>query len=57
MLKAMLIDDEYYALEGLKMELEELGVKVVGMYEEGQSAVADVEKLNPDIVFLDIDMP
>ena len=57
MLAAVLIDDEYYALEGLKMELEELGtVKVVGMYEEGQEALENVKVLQPDVVFLDINM-
>lgn len=57
MLTAILIDDEYYALEGLKMELEELGtVKVIGLYEEGQEALENVKLLKPDVVFLDINM-
>lgn len=57
MLTAVLIDDEYYALEGLKMELEELRtVKVIGMYEEGQEALENVKVLKPDVVFLDINM-
>lgn len=58
MLTAILVDDEYYALEGLKTDLEELGgIKVIGMYEEGKSALENISKLRPDIVFLDIDMP
>ncbi len=57
MLTAILIDDEYYALEVLKKRLEELEVHVAGMYEEGHSAIEAIGILKPDIVFLDIDMP
>ncbi|WP_026894744.1 response regulator [Clostridiisalibacter paucivorans] len=58
MLDAILIDDEYYALEGLKMELEDIGgVRVIAMYEEGQKAIENIKRLRPDVVFLDIDMP
>lgn len=58
MLTAILVDDEYYALEGLKMKLEELGgIKVAGMFEDGKSAVENARELMPDIIFLDIDMP
>ena len=57
-MKAILIDDEYYALKGLEMELSELGdIDVVGMYEDENIALKEVEKLKPDIVFLDINMP
>lgn len=57
MLTAVLIDDEYYALEGLKMELQELGaIKVIGMYEEVQEALENIIVLKPDVVFLDINM-
>lgn len=57
-MKAILIDDEYYALKGLEMELLELGdIDVVGMYEDESIALEEVEKLKPDIVFLDINMP
>lgn len=57
MLTAVLIDDEYYALEGLKIDLEASGaVKVLGMYEDGQEAAEKVKDLNPDVAFLDINM-
>jgi two-component SAPR family response regulator len=40
------------------MELLELGdIDVVGMYEDESIALEEVEKLKPDIVFLDINMP
>lgn len=57
-MRAVLIDDEYYALQGLQMVLDEIdGIEVVGMYEEGLSALTGVEALNPDLIFLDIEMP
>jgi two-component system, LytTR family, response regulator len=56
--KAVLVDDEYYALAGLKMELESIsGVEVVGMYEDGTTFLCEVASLAPDIIFLDIEMP
>ena len=34
-MNVVLVDDEYYALQGLKMELEEIGgVQITGLYEE-----------------------
>lgn len=57
-MQAVLIDDEYYALEGLKMILNEIGgIEVVGIYENSLSALKGIEVLNPDLVFLDIEMP
>lgn len=57
-MKAILIDDEYYALKGLEMELLEVGdIDVIGMYEDESIALKEVEKLKPDLVFLDINMP
>lgn len=58
MMKAVLVDDEYYALEGLRMELEDIGdIEVAGMYEDGQRFLENVGRISPDIVFLDIEMP
>lgn len=58
MVTAILVDDEYYALEGLKKELEELGdIRVLGTYENGFEALNNIGELQPDIVFLDIEMP
>lgn len=57
MLKAILIDDEYYALQGLKAQLNKLGtVDVVGLYEDADEGLAGVKTGNPDVVFLDINM-
>jgi len=57
-MKAVLIDDEYYALQGLKMRLDEIGgIDVVGMFTTGKQALEAIEALRPDVVFLDIEMP
>lgn len=58
MIKAVLVDDEYYALQGLKMELDEIeGVEVTAMYEDGKRMLEEIDKTIPDVVFLDIEMP
>lgn len=57
-MKAVIVDDEYYALEGLRMELEDIeGIEVAGMYEDGQKMLEEIGGINPDILFLDIEMP
>lgn len=57
-MKAVLIDDEYYALQGLKLRLDEVcGIDVVGMFTNGRQALEKITELQPDIVFLDIEMP
>lgn len=58
MLTAILVDDEYYALEGLRMDLELLGtVQVLATFEDGKDALEHVATLKPDLIFLDIDLP
>lgn len=58
MMKLVLIDDEYYALKGLEMELSTIdNVEIIGMYDDENRALEDMERLKPDVVFLDIDMP
>jgi two-component SAPR family response regulator len=57
-MKAILIDDEYYALQGLRMELEEIGgVEVVGAFDNSEEALEAIKTLHPRIIFLDIEMP
>ncbi|WP_010244506.1 LytR/AlgR family response regulator transcription factor [Acetivibrio cellulolyticus] len=58
MIKAVIVDDEFYALEGLHMELEDMGgIEVQAMYENGMQFLKEASTLSPDIVFLDIEMP
>lgn len=56
--KAVIVDDEYYAIQGLKMELEEIGgVEIIGMYEDAIMLLKALGDIQADILFLDIEMP
>lgn len=55
---AVLVDDEYYALQGLKMELKGFAeIELLGLYEDGKIALEKIALLKPDLAFVDIDMP
>ncbi len=57
-MKAVIVDDEYYAMQGLKMELEDIGgIEIAGMYEDGSKMLDEIKEIRPDIIFLDIEMP
>lgn len=58
MIRVLLVDDQNLIRQGLKALLElEPDLQVVGEGENGQSAIALVETLQPDIVLMDIRMP
>lgn len=58
MIRLLLVDDQSLIRQGLRALLElEPDVEVVGEAENGQSAIALVETLQPDVVLLDIRMP
>jgi two-component system, LytTR family, response regulator LytT len=57
-LRAVLVDDERLARDELKYLLDQVGgVEVVGQADNGLQALAAVERLQPDLVFLDVQMP
>jgi two-component system LytT family response regulator/two-component system response regulator LytT len=57
-LRAVLVDDEPLAREELGFLLGQLGgVEVVGQAGDGIEAVDAIDRLQPDIVFLDVQMP
>lgn len=57
-MRAVLVDDEYYALQNLKIKLSEINtVEVVALYESGAACLEEIERIRPDVVFLDIEMP
>jgi two-component system LytT family response regulator/two-component system response regulator LytT len=57
-LRAILADDEQPARDELKYLLDQLGgVDVVGQAANGVEALAAIERLQPDVVFLDVQMP
>ncbi|QNU67339.1 response regulator transcription factor [Ruminiclostridium herbifermentans] len=57
-IKVLIADDQTLMRDGLKtiLELEE-GMEVVGVAENGIQAYELAEKLNPDVVLMDIRMP
>lgn len=57
-IRALIVDDEPLAREGLRLRLEALpDVEVVGEWGTGREAVAAIVKDPPDLLFLDVQMP
>ncbi|MCT4621658.1 MAG: response regulator [Marinisporobacter sp.] len=58
MLKAILIDDENIALKELTCLLSELEeVEIIGSFSDPFEGFFHIDLLQPDVIFLDIDMP
>ncbi len=59
MLTAVIIDDEKNALDVLDMQLNQFckEVSIVAKCESGEKGITAIKKNNPDLVFLDIEMP
>jgi two-component system, LytTR family, response regulator len=59
MIKAVIIDDEKNALDVLDMQLNQFceEVNIVAKCDSGDKGIAAIKKNNPDLVFLDIEMP
>ena len=58
MINILLVDDQALLCEVLKTWLDvEQDIQVVGVAHNGQEAIAAIEKSQPDIVLMDIDMP
>jgi two-component system LytT family response regulator len=56
--RVVVIDDERLAREGLvKLLAKDPEVEVIGTAADGKTAVALIEEQNPDIVFLDVQIP
>ena len=58
-IKAILVDDEESALMGLKQKVEKLfpEIQILNIYQKPEDAIVEINKLEPDLVFLDIEMP
>ena len=58
MIRVLLVDDQNLVQQGIKVLLErDPEIKVVGTVKDGRSAMIAIEKLSPDVVLLDIEMP
>ncbi len=58
MINVFIIDDHKMVIEGLQLMLQnEKGIQVIGFALSGEDGIAQLPKLNPDIVLLDINMP
>jgi two-component system LytT family response regulator len=57
-IRALIVDDELLAREGIRMRLEQApDIEVIGECANGREAVAVIQREVPDLVFLDIQMP
>jgi two-component system response regulator LytT len=58
MIKAIVVDDEQLAREELCFQLQQLSdVEVIGQAGNGLEALTTIERSDPDLVFLDVQMP
>src|SRR5499427_3859329 len=57
-LRAVLVDDEQLARDELGYLLDQVGgVEVIGQAGNGLEAISTIDRLQPDVVFLDVQMP
>lgn len=57
-LQAFIVDDHAIFRQGLTLMLNKINnIKVIGEAENGKEFIENLEKYNPDLVFLDIKMP
>jgi two-component system LytT family response regulator len=57
-MKTLIVDDEHIARRVLREELEAIPeVKIVGEAENGEQALQQIAEFQPDLVFLDLQMP
>ncbi|MBE9257467.1 MULTISPECIES: response regulator transcription factor [Aphanizomenonaceae] len=58
MITVLLVDDQSLIRQGLRALLElEIDIEIVGEAENGQTAINLVEKLQPNVILMDIRMP
>jgi two-component system response regulator LytT len=58
LLKAVLVDDEQLARDEMGYLLDQIGgVDVIGQAGNGVEALTTIDRLQPDVVFLDVQMP
>jgi two-component system LytT family response regulator len=56
--RVLLVDDDHFARASVRSLLSaEPGVRIVGEASDGHAALEAIEREDPDLVFLDVDMP
>jgi len=57
-IRTIIVDDEEFAIIDLKEELSSYSdIEIIGEYPDGLSGVEGINELQPDLVFVDIEMP
>ena len=57
-MKALIVDDEPIARQVLRETLEDFpSIQIAGEASTGPEAVEEIQRLNPDVVFLDLQLP
>ncbi|MFO1487426.1 MAG: response regulator [Verrucomicrobiota bacterium] len=57
-MRTLIVDDQVIQREVIRLLLRhESDIEIVGTSENGREAVASIQKLNPDLVFMDVQMP
>ncbi len=58
-MRTIIIDDEVKAAKMLQIELERLfpSIKIIGNFQQADLGIKAIDKEEPDLVFLDIEMP
>lgn len=56
-LRYLVVDDSVFARKNLSRMIESFGGQVAGEAGDGRAALAEYDRLHPDLVFMDITMP
>ena len=57
-IRTLIVDDELQARKGIRtLLLRDSDIEVVGECSNGEQAIEQIERLSPDLVFLDVQMP
>lgn len=56
-MRVCILDDEIYAVKFLEKKLSSIaGIEICGTFTDPHTALAELRKLNPDVLFLDMDL-
>lgn len=56
-IRYLVVDDSVFARKNLSRMIESFGGQVAGEAGDGRAAIAEYDRLHPDLVFMDITMP